>query len=85
MPTPPTVRTTLVRTTPRETGILSTAGQFSAISSLFGGPLVAGVMLTEGVSEEELGLAQLREAADASLGARGVEMFLSYRVRLGVR
>ncbi|HEV7199268.1 MAG TPA: chloride channel protein [Candidatus Limnocylindria bacterium] len=40
--------TSLVRTTPRETGVLSTAGQFSAISSLFGGPLVAGVMLTEG-------------------------------------
>jgi H+/Cl- antiporter ClcA len=40
--------TSLVKTTPQETRILSTAGQFSAISSLFGGPLVAGVMLTEG-------------------------------------
>jgi SAM-dependent methyltransferase len=46
------------------------------------GPL--SVMLNEGVSEEELGLAQLREAADAALGDREVEMFLSYRVRLGV-
>ncbi len=40
--------TSLVRTTPQATRILSTAGQFSAISTLFGGPLVAGVMLTEG-------------------------------------
>jgi SAM-dependent methyltransferase len=47
------------------------------------GPL--SVMLNEGVSEEELGLAQLREAAAAALGDREVEMFLSYRVRLGVR
>jgi SAM-dependent methyltransferase len=46
------------------------------------GPLT--VMLNEGVSEEELGLAQLREAA-AALGEREVEMFLSYRVRLGVK
>jgi SAM-dependent methyltransferase len=47
------------------------------------GPL--SVMLNEGVSEEELGLAQLREAIAAALGDREVEMFLSYRVRLGVR
>jgi SAM-dependent methyltransferase len=47
------------------------------------GPLT--VMLKEGVSEEELGLAALREAAAAALGDREVEMFLSYRVRLGVR
>jgi SAM-dependent methyltransferase len=47
------------------------------------GPL--SVMLNEGVSEEELGLAQLREAAAAALGDREVEIFLSYRVRLGVR
>ena len=47
------------------------------------GPLT--VMLNEGVSEEELGLAQLREAAAAALGDREVEMFLSYRVRLGVK
>jgi SAM-dependent methyltransferase len=47
------------------------------------GPLT--VLLNDGVSEEELGLAQLREAAGAALGDREVEMFLSYRVRLGVR
>jgi H+/Cl- antiporter ClcA len=29
-------------------GVLATAGSFSAISALFGGPLVAGMMLTEG-------------------------------------
>ncbi|HEX6761777.1 MAG TPA: chloride channel protein [Gaiellaceae bacterium] len=32
----------------REAAVLSTAGSFSAISALFGGPIVAGVMLTEG-------------------------------------
>ncbi len=37
-----------VRTDQRESGVLSMAGMFSAISTLFGGPLVAGVMLTEG-------------------------------------
>jgi hypothetical protein len=42
-------------------------------------------MLNEGVSEEELGLAQLREAVSAALGDREVAMFLSYRARLGVR
>jgi ubiquinone/menaquinone biosynthesis C-methylase UbiE len=47
------------------------------------GPLT--VLLNDGVSEEELGLAQLRETAGAALGDREVEMFLSYRVRLGVR
>ena len=47
------------------------------------GPLT--VLLNDGVSEEDLGLAQLREAAGAALGDREVEMFLSYRVRLGVR
>jgi H+/Cl- antiporter ClcA len=36
------------RTDAREAGVLSMAGMFSAISTLFGGPLVAGVMLTEG-------------------------------------
>jgi SAM-dependent methyltransferase len=46
------------------------------------GPLT--VLLDE-ASEEELGLAQLREAASAELGDREVEMFLCYRVRLGVR
>jgi len=38
----------IVRSDAREQGILSMAGIFSAISTLFGGPLVAGVMLTEG-------------------------------------
>jgi SAM-dependent methyltransferase len=47
------------------------------------GPLT--VMLKEGVSEEELGLAALREAAASALGEREVEMFLCYRVRIGVR
>jgi SAM-dependent methyltransferase len=47
------------------------------------GPLT--VLLKEGVSEEELGLAALREAAARALGEREVEMFLCYRVRLGVR
>jgi H+/Cl- antiporter ClcA len=40
--------TSFVRSDAREQGILSMAGIFSAISTLFGGPLVAGVMLTEG-------------------------------------
>jgi SAM-dependent methyltransferase len=47
------------------------------------GPLT--VMLKEGVSEEEVGLAALREVAARVLGDREVEMFLCYRVRLGVR
>jgi SAM-dependent methyltransferase len=47
------------------------------------GPLT--VMLKEGVSEEEIGLAALREVAARALGEREVEMFLGYRVRLGVR
>jgi H+/Cl- antiporter ClcA len=36
------------RVTGRPAGVLSAAGQFSAISALFGGPLVAGVLLVEG-------------------------------------
>ncbi len=47
------------------------------------GPMA--VMLEEGVSEEEVGLAGLREVAARALGDRDVEMFLGYRVRLGVR
>ena len=47
------------------------------------GPLT--VMLKEGVSEEEVGLAALREAAHRALGEREVGLFLCYRVRLGVR
>jgi hypothetical protein len=47
------------------------------------GPL--SVLLNEGASEEELGLAQLREAAAAALGDREVDLFLGYRVRLAVK
>jgi len=47
------------------------------------GPLT--VLLNEGVSEDEVGLAALREAAASALGEREVDMFLCYRVRLGVR
>jgi ubiquinone/menaquinone biosynthesis C-methylase UbiE len=43
------------------------------------------VMLQEGVSEQEIGLTALREAAAGALGDRDVEIFLGYRVRLGVR
>jgi H+/Cl- antiporter ClcA len=37
----------LARLDPREGRVLSTAGSFSAISALFGGPLVAGMLLLE--------------------------------------
>jgi H+/Cl- antiporter ClcA len=37
----------LLRAGPAESGILATAGSFSAISSLFGGPIVAGILLVE--------------------------------------
>ena len=47
------------------------------------GPMV--VLLQEGTSEEEIGLAALREAAARALGEREVEIFLGYRVRLGVK
>jgi SAM-dependent methyltransferase len=47
------------------------------------GPMV--VLLQEGTSEEEIGLAALREAAVRALGENEVEMFLGYRVRLGVK
>ena len=47
------------------------------------GPLT--VLLDEGVAEEEIGLAQLRKAAESALGDREVELFLGYRVRLGVK
>ena len=46
------------------------------------GPLT--VLLDE-ATEEELGLAQLREVTDRILGDREVELFLSYRARLGVK
>jgi SAM-dependent methyltransferase len=47
------------------------------------GPLT--VLLNEGVSEEEMGLAGLREAGHRALGDREVEIFLCYRARLGIR
>jgi H+/Cl- antiporter ClcA len=37
----------LARVDPRDGKVLSTAGSFSAISALFGGPLVAGMLLLE--------------------------------------
>ena len=40
--------TRLVRVGEREEAVLSTAGSFSAMSALFGGPIVAGVLLVEG-------------------------------------
>jgi H+/Cl- antiporter ClcA len=39
--------TRMVRLGPQENAVLGTAGSFSAISALFGGPLVAGMMLLE--------------------------------------
>jgi len=47
------------------------------------GPLT--VLLDEGKSEEEVGLTALRAAAERSLGDREAEIFLGYRIRLGVR
>jgi SAM-dependent methyltransferase len=43
-----------------------------------------GRLLDEGLTEEEIGLAGLREAAQRILGEREVTWTLSYRVRLGV-
>ena len=37
----------VVRTGPLGAAVLSTAGSFSAMSALFGGPLVAGMLLVE--------------------------------------
>jgi SAM-dependent methyltransferase len=47
------------------------------------GPLV--VLLEGGRSEEELGLAQLREIAARALGSAESDWFMSYRVRLAVK
>ncbi len=47
------------------------------------GPMV--VMLKEGATEEEIGLAALRETSERALGERDVETFHGYRVRLGVK
>jgi SAM-dependent methyltransferase len=43
-----------------------------------------GRLLDEGLSEEEIGLAGLRQAAGRILGDRAVTWTLSYRVRLGI-
>ena len=42
-----TAASSLVKLGPRENAVLATAGSFSAISALFGGPLVAGMLLVE--------------------------------------
>ena len=47
------------------------------------GPLT--VMLRTGTSEEEIGLEALRETARRALGDREVDIYLGYRVRLGIR
>jgi len=47
------------------------------------GPLT--VLHQEGMTEEETGLAALREAAQRALGDRKVDFYLGYRVRLGVK
>jgi SAM-dependent methyltransferase len=44
-----------------------------------------GRLLDEGLTEEEIGLAGLREAAERVLGDREVAWTLSYRVRFGIR
>jgi H+/Cl- antiporter ClcA len=41
------VVTRFVRLNPQESAVIGNAGSFSAISALFGGPLVAGVMMVE--------------------------------------
>lgn len=46
------------------------------------GPLT---VLLDDTSEEDLGLTALREAAASGLGDRKVDLFLGYRVRLGVK
>jgi H+/Cl- antiporter ClcA len=46
----------LVRAAERETAVLGMAGSFSAISALFGGPIVAGILLVE-ASAARLGAA----------------------------
>jgi SAM-dependent methyltransferase len=47
------------------------------------GPLV--VLLEGGMSEEELGLRQLRDAAARVFGEREVEFLIGYRIRLAVK
>ena len=43
-----------------------------------------GRLLEEGLTEEEIGLAGLREAAERVIGDREVTWALAYRVRFGV-
>jgi SAM-dependent methyltransferase len=47
------------------------------------GPLT--VLLKEGKTEDALGLTALREAAERVLGDREAEIFVGYRIRLGVK
>jgi len=47
------------------------------------GPLT--VLLRDGRSEDEVGLTALRDAAERSLGDREAQIFLGYRIRLGVK
>jgi SAM-dependent methyltransferase len=47
------------------------------------GPLT--VLHQDGMSEEETGVAALRETAERVLGDREVDIYLGYRVRLGVK
>jgi SAM-dependent methyltransferase len=47
------------------------------------GPLT--VLLRQGVSEEDVGLAELRNVAGRVLGERDADLYLGYRVRLGVK
>jgi SAM-dependent methyltransferase len=47
------------------------------------GPLT--VLLRDGRSEDEVGLTALREVAERSLGDREAQIFLGYRIRLGVK
>jgi ubiquinone/menaquinone biosynthesis C-methylase UbiE len=47
------------------------------------GPMT--VMLQSGTTEEEIGLDILRETARRALGDREVDIYLGYRVRLGIR
>jgi H+/Cl- antiporter ClcA len=41
------VVTHYVRLGPRETAVISNAGSFAAVSAIFGGPITAGILLTE--------------------------------------
>src|SRR5204863_3368096 len=60
-----------VRLDQRETAVMSSAGSFSAISALFGGPLTAGMLLVE-------------EGLGAGAGAALVPMLLPGLVAAGV-